>query len=59
MEFLAKRGIDVSYEASRCWSLKFGPLVARRFKERRCAPSLRWHLDGRVCWIGGKKVIQR
>ncbi len=29
-EFLAQRGIDVSYETIRCWTIKFGPLIARR-----------------------------
>jgi putative transposase len=29
-EFLAKRGLDVSYETVRLWMLKFGPVLARR-----------------------------
>ena len=29
-ELLAQRGIDVSYETIRCWTVKFGPLIARR-----------------------------
>ncbi len=45
-----------SYEVSRCGSLKFGPLVARRLKKQRCAPSLRWHLDEMVCWNGSKRM---
>ena len=55
-ELLAQRGIDVSYETIRCWTIKFGPLIARRLKKRRCAPSPRWHLDEMVCWIGGKRM---
>ena len=27
-ELLAQRGIEVSYETIRCWTLKFGPLIA-------------------------------
>ena len=47
-ELLAQRGIDVSYETIRCWTTKFGPLIARRLKRRRPAPSPRWHLDEMV-----------
>ena len=28
-EMLAQRGIEVSYETIRCWTIKFGPLFAR------------------------------
>ena len=55
-ELLAQRGIDVSYETIRCWTIKFGPLIAKRLKRRRHAPSPRWHLDEMVCWIGGKRM---
>jgi transposase-like protein len=55
-ELLLKRGIEVSYETIRCWTIKFGPLIARRLKKRRGAPSPRWHLDEMVCWIGGKRM---
>ena len=53
-ELLAQRGIDVSYETIRCWTIKFGPLIARRLRRRRPAPSPRWRLDEMVCWIGGR-----
>ena len=55
-ELLAQRGIDVSYETIRCWTKKFGPLIARRLKKCRPVPSPRWHLDEMVCWIGGKRM---
>ena len=55
-ELLAQRGIEVSYETIRCWTIKFGPLIARRLKRRRGAPSPRWHLDEMVCWIGDKRM---
>lgn len=55
-EMLAQRGIEVSYETIRCWTKKFGPLIARRLKMRRPAPSPRWHLDEMVCWIGGRRM---
>ena len=55
-ELLAQRGIDVSYETIRWWTIKFGPVIARRLKRRRPAPSARWHLDEMVCSIGGRRM---
>lgn len=55
-EMLAQRGIEVSYETIRCWTIKFGPQIARNLKRRRPAPSPRWHLDEVVCKIGGKRM---
>jgi putative transposase len=55
-EMLAERGIDVSYETIRCWTIKFGPHIAANLKRRRVAPSPRWHLDEMVCTVGGKRV---
>jgi putative transposase len=51
-ELLAQRGIEVSYETIRCWTIKFGPVIARNLKRRRPAPSPRWHLDEMVCTVG-------
>ena len=48
--------MDVIYETIRCWTIKFGPLIARRLKKRRGPPTPRWHLDEMVCWIGGKRM---
>jgi putative transposase len=53
-ELLAQRGIDVSYKTTRCWTIKFGPLIVRRLKKRRAAPTPRWHLHEMVCLVGGK-----
>ena len=33
-ELLAERGLDVSYETVRRWVLKFGPLIARKLRQR-------------------------
>ena len=55
-EMLAQRGIEVSYETIRSWTVKFGPLIAQNLKRRRPAPSPRWHLDEVVCNIGGKRM---
>jgi transposase-like protein len=54
-ELLAQRGIEVSYETIRCWTIKFGPQIARNLKRRRASPSPRWHLDEMVVNIGGKR----
>lgn len=56
-ELLAARGIDVSYETIRCWTIKFGPQIAGRLKRLRPSPSPRWHLDEVVCSIGGKRMF--
>lgn len=56
-ELLAQRGIDVSYETIRCWTIKFGPMIAKRLNRCRSAPSPRWHLDEMVCSIDGKRMF--
>jgi transposase-like protein len=54
-ELLAQRGIEVSYETIRCWTIKFGRQIAANLNARRRAPSPRWHLDEMVCSIAGKR----
>jgi putative transposase len=54
-EFLAERGIVVTYETIRCWTIKFGPQIAANLKRRRAAPNARWHLDEMVCSMNGKR----
>jgi putative transposase len=56
-EMLLERGIAVSYETVRRWSIKFGRDYARRLKRKR--PSRRdiWHLDEVVVTIAGKKHL--
>jgi putative transposase len=55
-DLLAERGLDISYETVRRWVLKFGPMIARRLRQRRGRPSDRWHLDEMVIRIGGKRM---
>ncbi len=55
-ELLAQRGIEVSYETIRCWTIKFGPQIARNLRRKRPAPSPRWHLDEMVCNVGGQRM---
>ena len=42
---LAQRGIVVSYESIRAWSLRFGRAFANALKRRRPQPGDKWHLD--------------
>lgn len=56
-DLMAARGIDISYETIRCWTIKFGPQIARRLKKLRPSPAPRWHLDEVVCSIGGKRMF--
>ena len=55
-DMMAERGIEVSYETIRCWTIKFGPQFARALRRRRPAPSSRWHLDEMVCNVRGKRM---
>jgi putative transposase len=55
-ELLAERGLDVSYETIRRWVLKFGPLLARRLRQRRPRPGDYWHLDEMVVRIAGRRM---
>src|SRR5712672_1916944 len=34
-DLLAERRFDISYETVRSWVLKFGPVIARRLRQRR------------------------
>ena len=47
-EMLAQRGIDVSYETIRAWTVKFGPKIAANLRRRKLPPSPCWHLDESV-----------
>jgi hypothetical protein len=54
-ELLAQRGIEVSYETIRCWTIEFSHQFAANLSRRRMPPSPRWHLDEMVCSIAGKR----
>jgi transposase-like protein len=43
-ELLAQRGVEVSYETIRCWTLKFGRQFAHNLRRSRPRPTGRWHL---------------
>jgi putative transposase len=55
-EVLAERGIDVSYETIRCWSLKFARIFAQNLRRSRPKPTGRWHLDEMIVKMGGKRM---
>lgn len=55
-EMLAHRGVDVSYETIRAWTVKFGPRIAANLRRRKRPPSPRWHLDEMVSNIAGQRV---
>ena len=52
---LAARGIVVSYESIRDWSLRFGRLFANALKRRRPRPGDKWFMDEVFLRIGGKQ----
>ncbi len=51
---LAQRGIDVSYETVRRWSVKFGLAYARKLRHAQPRADVRWHLDEAFVSINGK-----
>jgi transposase-like protein len=53
---LTERGIDVSYESVRRWSVKFGLGYARRLRKTRPRPDARWHLDEMFVSINGRQM---
>jgi putative transposase len=52
----AQRGIDVSYETVRRWSVKFGLAYARKLRRAHPRADVRWHLDEVFVRINGKCV---
>jgi len=54
---LAQRGIEVSCETIRCWTLKFGGMFARNLRRSRPGSTARWHLDEMVVKIRGRRML--
>jgi len=54
-ELLAARGIELTYETVRRWSVKFGLGIARRIRSTALARGDKWHLDEVVVTINGRK----
>ncbi len=55
-DMLAERGIDVSYESVRRWSVKFGLAYAYKLRRSRSRPDARWYLDEMFISINGKRM---
>ena len=55
-DLLAERGIDVSYETVRRWSIKFGLAYAKRLRRSHPPADVRWHLDEMFVSINGKMM---
>ena len=56
-EIVAERGIDVSYETVRCWTEKFGSVIAANIRSTRPRPASVWRLDEMVVRINGKRMF--
>lgn len=55
-DLLAQRGIDVSYETVRRWSVKFGLSYARKLRRSHPPAANWWHLDEVFISINGKNM---
>jgi putative transposase len=55
-DLLAQRGIDVSYETVRRWSIKFGLAYSRKLRRSHPRADVRWYLDEVFVRINGKCV---
>ena len=53
-ELLAARGIFVTYETIRQWTLKFGQTFANELRRRQPRRGDKWHLDEMVITMNGK-----
>ena len=53
---MLERGVEVSHEAIRLWTLKFGTEYARRLRRCWVRPGDSWHLDEVFCKMNGKSV---
>ena len=53
-ELMLERGVDVSYETIRRWTVKFGPLIAHVLQRLQPRPGDVWHLDEVVVKIAGR-----
>jgi putative transposase len=55
-ELLAERGVVVGYETARAWVARFGPASARGLRARRGGSNGRWHPDGMLITVGGRRM---
>lgn len=55
-DLLAERGVDVTYETVRRWSVKFGLVYAHQLRRSRPRSDGRWYLDAVFVSINGKRM---
>jgi putative transposase len=55
-DLLVQRGIDVSYETVRRWSVKFDLAYAKMLRKTRPRADVRWHLDEVFVSMNGKSM---
>jgi putative transposase len=55
-DLLAQRGIDVSYETVRRWSVKFGLAYAKTLRKTHPRADVRWHLNEVFVSMNGKNM---
>ena len=55
-DMLAQRGINISYETVRRWSVEFGLAYGRKLRRAHPRADVRWHLDEVFVTINGKSV---
>ena len=55
-DLLAQRGMDVSYETVRRWSVKFGVAYAGKLRKSHPPADRRWHLDEVFVSINGRNM---
>jgi putative transposase len=55
-DLLAQRGIDVSYETVRRWSVKFGLAYAKTLRKTHPRADVRWHLNEVLVSMNGKNM---
>jgi putative transposase len=56
-EQMAYRGILVSYETIRSWSIKFSSHFTNVIKKRERKPSDKWHIDEMTVKVNGEMFI--
>ena len=55
-ELLLERGVDVSYESIRRWTVRFGVKIARKLRRRQSRPGDGWYLNEVAVKIAGSKL---
>jgi putative transposase len=55
-ERLSERGIQASYEAVRCWAIKFGPLFAEALRRCEATSGRIWRVDDVFLRMNGRRV---